>query len=80
MPLYYFHLIECGELVIDPEGLELVNIEAARASATRAARDVMASEVKEGRISLSCCVVVENEWHQEIDRLPFANAVTLHSC
>lgn len=77
MARYFFHLYECGELVADPEGLDLPEGEDLRAVAVRQARGVMAGEIHEGKLCLSCCIRVVDAQHCPVLDLPFRDAVEI---
>lgn len=72
---YFFHLHECGKATWDEDGRELPDLQAAKAVAVEAAREVMCAEVAEGRLCLSCCIVICTEERQEVGRVPFRDAV-----
>ena len=46
MGLYFFHIRRGDQFIQDFEGEEFANLEAARAEAITAARDILASDVK----------------------------------
>jgi hypothetical protein len=75
MARYFFHLHECGTVIVDKEGAELADLVAVRDRALRAARDVMAAEVLQGKLCLGCCIVVEDGGYNEVLRVPFRDAV-----
>ncbi len=77
MRRFYFHLHECGTVTEDDEGRLLADLAAARAVALAAARQVMSAEVGEGRLCLSCFLVIEDEGHAEVGRLPFREALVV---
>ena len=77
MSLFYFHLHECGDVIADPEGIDLPDLDAVRRKAVKEARQVMSSEVQEGRLCLGCCIVVEDAGRVEILRLPFRDALVV---
>jgi hypothetical protein len=47
--LFFIHILTEHERIIDPEGQECANVEAARAEACQSARDLMAQELQAGR-------------------------------
>jgi hypothetical protein len=49
MPRYHFHVREFGRLVIDPEGLNLPTVSAARDEAVKAAREIMSERLMRGK-------------------------------
>lgn len=77
MAHFYFQLHECGTLIADDEGRELPDLAAAHAAAIAEARQVMSSEVLDGRLCLSCCMVIEDARHREVSRVPFREALAL---
>ena len=77
MPRFFLHLHECGSIVIDEEGVELPDRDAAHRAAVRSARDVMCAEVAEGRLCLGCCIEVQDEEQRLVERLPFREAVSV---
>lgn len=77
MPTYYLHLHECGLVTEDEAGTECRNVAAARQVAIEAARDVMAGEMKAGRLCLGCFVVIADKAGTELDRVLFKDALTL---
>jgi hypothetical protein len=49
MPLFYFHMQYAGQTVQDDEGGHFADLEAARAEAVLAARDMWADAIKAGK-------------------------------
>ncbi|XHS01085.1 hypothetical protein ACFB49_26870 [Sphingomonas sp. DBB INV C78] len=66
-----------GERHHGDEGRELPDIEAARKEAIAAARDVIAEDVREGHLDLMLFIAVENEAHELLFRVGFADALTM---
>ena len=78
MPRFYFDLTNGDGVVRDEEGIELGDRAEAREVAVRSARDVAASEIREGRgVSLSSFIAVRAEGAGEIDRVTFAEALRI---
>lgn len=77
MPLFYLHVCDGTGFVEDEEGLELPDEAAARDAAVRGARDLMSAEVGRGELDLSSFIEVEDENHQWLFTLTFAEAVRL---
>ncbi len=77
MPLYFFHLHECGIGLDDPEGTELANLEAARSHATANARSIMAAEVLEGRLCLSDYIDISTHAGELLSTVWFRDALRL---
>lgn len=77
MARYFLHLHECGTVTTDEEGRDLFDREQARLAAIRAAREIMCAEVQEGRLCLGCAIVIEDDDHREVMRVPFREALTI---
>ena len=71
MPHYYFGLNTGARLILDREGSDLPDLEAARAQAHAVARDVMRND---GRRTLSWRVQVTDADHQFCFEVLFATA------
>jgi hypothetical protein len=74
MPRYYFHLHD-DEEARDEEGRELADADAARAEAIRGARDLMAGDVKEGKLTLSHWISVHDQGGHQVFSVRFRDAV-----
>lgn len=79
MPSFYFHVCNGAGFVADEEGQDLPHVEAARAVAVRSARDVMAGELRDGRLDLTSFIEVEDEAHNWLFTLSFADAVAVQT-
>ena len=78
MTRFYFDLHECGHgALIDEEGIEFADLEAARNHAIKNAREVMASEVTAGHLCLGCAIVVRDADGADVLAVPFVEALTL---
>jgi hypothetical protein len=77
MPWFYFHVCNGNGFVEDEEGQELPDLDAARATAVRAARDIMAADVQRGALDLSSFIEIEDVDHQLVHTLGFEDAVDL---
>ena len=76
MPRYYFHVFDdLG--TIDLEGLELPDLDAARAAALQSARALMCETLKEGRISLRYRIDIENEVGELLSSVHFRDVVQI---
>ena len=75
MPLYYFHLRDGEDLLLDPEGSELADFEAVRARALLSARSLMSADILEGRLQLDLRIDVEDAGGRVTYRLPFRDAI-----
>jgi hypothetical protein len=79
MPRFYFHICNGHGFVEDEEGVDLPDEAAARRNAVEAARDVMAGDLREGRLDLTSFIEVEDDAHRLLFTLTFAEAVTVNS-
>ena len=77
MPRYFLNLDECGVQTLDHEGYEVATLDAAHAAGIRAARDIMSSEVKAGKLCLSCRIEVTDYEGAVLLVVPFSEAVTV---
>lgn len=77
MTRYYFHLNECGRYTADEEGRECPSYEAAVEMALEAARDVMAGELKAGKICIDCHIAITGGGEEELGRVNFRDAVKI---
>jgi len=77
MPRFFFHLANGSGFVEDEEGAELETLEAARQQALTAIRDIMATELKRGDISLGSVIEIEDEKRQQLMTIPFSDAVKI---
>jgi hypothetical protein len=76
VPLYFFHLY--NDIVsMDEEGVDLPDLEAARANGIREAREMMLETVAEGRINLSHRIDIADESGAVVDSVAFGEAVTV---
>ncbi len=77
MPRFFFHLYN-SVTVHDDDGKELPNIEAAKAEATHACRELMAEDVRsEGQITLSHRIEIHSDDGETKLVLPFRACVEI---
>lgn len=76
MPRFFFHIRD-GESIEDPDGMYLPDTRSARIEALRSARDIMAEDVRRGRLALSSWIEVTDENGEAIFAVPFAEAVDI---
>ncbi|MEA3040042.1 MAG: hypothetical protein QOE79_2555 [Sphingomonadales bacterium] len=79
MPRFYFHICNGHGFIEDEEGVDLPDEPAARRNAVEAARDVMAGDLREGRLDLTSFIEVEDEAHRLLFTLTFAEAVRVNT-
>jgi hypothetical protein len=75
MARFFLHLHECGNVVRDAEGLELPDLRSAIVQALRGARSIIAADVENGAICLSCHIEIENAETTERTIVSFREAV-----
>lgn len=76
MPRYFFHLYN-DEISLDEEGLELADLDAARASAIDAARDLACGSIQRGRINLEDHIDVHDESGEKVLTISYRQAFTI---
>ena len=79
MPVFFFHLTECGSVTEDWEGREFPDLDAARVEAIASARDVMAHEILKGELCLSCHIDIAARSGEVYDRVVFRDAISVSS-
>ena len=76
MPRYYRHLQQGDQLIHDADGIELADIDAARADALEGIRDILAEAIKRGNdVPLDDALIITDEAGQEVMTLPFVEAL-----
>ena len=78
MPRFYMHLVDRTDVLIDPDGVEILAEHVASAALLQA-RDCMAGDVKAGRLDLHCRIDVHDADGQLVHRLPFEEALDIAS-
>jgi hypothetical protein len=76
MPLYFMHLRDSSDEVLDPDGVVLPE-EAIVGAALLAARDCMAHDIRSGCLELKYRIDVHDEEGQIVHTLQFADAVAI---
>ena len=79
MAVYYFHLRDGLDVLLDPEGCSLPDLRAVADKALRTARSLLSTDVLEGRLALDMHLDVADETGAVIHSLPFADAVVMRS-
>jgi hypothetical protein len=76
MGVYFFHLRNGADVLLDPEGrqLELANIAAAALSE---ARSIMSADCRSGEVDLNQNIDVEDSAGKLVHRVSFADAVSI---
>jgi len=76
MPRYFMHLMDGKDVLLDPDGIEMLP-EAIVGAALLAARDCIAGDVKSGKIDLHCRIDVHDESGKLVHSQSFADAVEI---
>ena len=76
MPIYYFNVYN-DEVSMDPEGLELADVDTARAFALKAARSLGADSVLHGHLIGSHRVEIVDENQKPVGSIRFDEAVEI---
>jgi hypothetical protein len=77
MPRFLFHLHDGVDRTLDPEGVELPDMDAVKREALKAARDVTAHEIIDGKLDLNLRIDVEDETGAIVHSLAFRDAVEI---
>ena len=77
MPLYYFHLRDGVDVLLDPEGQELDGEAAIAAAALREARSLISADALAGHIRLDQRIDVEDGQQRIVHRLEFTEAIRI---
>lgn len=73
----FLHLRDGQDELLDPDGVEVADIEAMKRCAMQAARGVMAGDLANGVLDLRYRNDVENAQHELIHTLAFRHAVSV---
>ena len=76
MPRYYFHLHN-DLLARDEEGRELPDLATAREEAIRGARDLIAEDIRRGKVTLSHWIEIEDDAGQRLLTVSYGEAVQI---
>lgn len=77
MPVYFFHLRDGDDVLLDPDGRALSGPESIAECALAEARALIGDEARLGRIRLDQRIEVEDAEGRVVHRLPFAEAVEI---
>ena len=78
MPRFFFHLKD-GCTVRDEDGMSFDTVEEARREAVRAAREIMADEVRRGSLTLIDRIEIADEGGNPVTAVTFADAIRIRS-
>ena len=74
MARYFFHLRDGSDQVLDPEGIELADVDAVKAKVLLAARDTLSNDIREGKLDLRYRIEVEDAAGNLVYRLALKDA------
>lgn len=77
MPLYFFHLRDGVDVLLDGDGREFDDIDAVAKATLVEARAIIAEEARNGRIMLDQHIDVEDDAGSIVHRLSFADAIEI---
>lgn len=78
MALYYFHLCDGREVIIDPDGREIADPANVSDYALKEARAMIAQDALAGKIMLNQYIEVRDENGRLIHQISFRDAVTVN--
>ena len=77
MPRYHFDVQNGADLVLDEEGRELANLEAARREAIKGIRSLISAEVEKGSLDLTGQLTLRDATGRTVILLRFEEAVSI---
>lgn len=77
MRLYFFHLRDGEDVLLDPEGQQFPSMDAVVAATLREGRDIIANDARTGRIDLAQWLDIEDEAGEMVHRLVLRDAVVI---
>jgi hypothetical protein len=77
VPRYFLNVRTSGELIVDEEGYECVDLRAAIGEAVRGARGLMSFEVQDGVLRLDQAIEIHNENNVLVATVEFADALQI---
>ena len=77
MALYFFHLRDGIDILLDPEGRELTGPDGIAEAALKEARSIISHDAMIGRIILNQHIDIEDEFRNVVHTLRFADAVEI---
>ena len=77
MALYFMHLRDGSDELLDPDGIEFADMDAVKKAVLVTIRDLMAGDVRDGILDLRYWIDVETDTGQIVYSLPFKHAVNV---
>ena len=76
MPRYYRHIRQGDQLIHDTDGIELADLDAARADALEGIRDILAEAIRRGNdVPLDDAIIITSKAGREFMTIPFVEAL-----
>ena len=79
MPLFFFHLHDGVDQLLDEEGIELIDLETVKSQSLREARSLMAHEVLEGRLNIGQRLDIRDAAGELVHSLEFKDALRVQN-
>ena len=79
MTRYFFHLEDRSGRILDPEGIDLPDVDSAHRHALQAARLIICDEVVQGRVDLRQTIRVEDQNGRRLVDLPFRDVLAIEA-
>jgi hypothetical protein len=77
MSMMFFHLRDGVDQLIDPDGIALPGPEAVKARALECAFDILAADIREGKLNLNNRIDVEDEGGEVVFSVDFRSLVEI---
>jgi hypothetical protein len=75
MQRFFFHVLDNGRMILDEEGIELADLDAARDEATKSVRWMLGEAIKAGKLTVPDAFVIADESGRTLDTIPLATAL-----
>jgi len=75
LEIYYFHLRDGTDVLLDPDGRSLPSLSAVAGAALFEARAIISADAKAGKLRLNQSIEVEDKRGQTVCRVAFKDAV-----
>jgi hypothetical protein len=75
MPLYFFDVLDGDEIILDEEGHDLPDVEAARSEGVKGAREQIGFAAKDGIDATHCVFRIRNEAGEVVVTIPFRETI-----
>ena len=77
VPRYFLHLRDSIDELLDPEGIELPDMDALKKCVMETVRDLIVGDVRDGIIDFRYRIDAENDAGQVVYSLPFKHALNI---